>query len=316
MHETLRRIDLNLLLVFDALFRHRSVVAAANELSLSASACSHALSRLRGALDDELFVRYGSAMQPTVRAGHMASGVREALQMLTGSLGEAGPFKAATSRQTFVFAATDFTAFAVLPRLIAALERTAPHVRIRVVYSSERESLDELASGRVQFALGFTEHDAERPAGLDALDCFADDYVVAVRAKHPRIKKKLSLAHYLAERHVVVTPWSSEGSVIDAALLEQGHVRDVAVQLPSVMAAPFIVANSDMLLTLPRRAALQFADAASATALVLHATPFAAPPYRLNVFFHKRHASSPAHRWMREKLLTALNETPQDKSAR
>lgn len=70
MHDTLRRIDLNLLLVFDALFRHRSVVVAADELSLGASACSHALSRLRGALDDELFVRYGSAMQPTARGVH------------------------------------------------------------------------------------------------------------------------------------------------------------------------------------------------------------------------------------------------------
>ena len=306
MHDSLRRIDLNLLLVFDALFRQRSVVAAAEELSLSASACSHALSRLRSALGDELFVRHGNAMQPTAKAEQIASGIREALQTLTGSLGDFGAFDPSTSHQTFVFAATDFTAFALLPALIASLEREAPHIRVRVIYSTHRESLDDLASGRIHFSLGFADESGTGQTGLNALDCFdcfADDYVVAVRQGHPRIKKKLSLAQYLAERHVVVTPWQTEGSVIDAKLLAKGLVRTVAVQLPSVMAAPFIVANSELLITLPRRAALQLADAIP---LVIHPAPFNIPPYTLKVYFHKRHAQSQAHRWMREQMLGAL----------
>ncbi|WP_176059510.1 LysR substrate-binding domain-containing protein [Paraburkholderia sp. BCC1876] len=307
MHDSLRRIDLNLLLVFDALFRHRSVISAAEELCLSSSACSHALSRLRSALGDELFVRYGNGMQPTARAEQIASGVSEALRNLTGSLADFGPFVPSESSQTFVFAATDFTAFALLPPLIAALECDAPQLRVRVIYSTHRESLDDLASGRVQFALGFSEEDENAESGLESLDCPADDYVVAVRKGHPRIRKKLSLAQYLAERHVVVTPWNAEGSVVDGTLLKSGFVRDVAVQLPCVMAAPFIVANSQFLITLPRRVARQLANAIP---LTIYPAPFDIPRYVLKVFFHKRHAGSPAHRWMREQMVSALNALP------
>jgi len=307
MHDVLRRIDLNLLLVFDALFRHRAVVAAANELSLSASACSHALGRLRAALGDELFVRHGSGMQPTARAEQLAPGVRDALRALTATFGDIGPFAPATSTQEFVIAATDFTAFAVLPQLIPALEREAPHIRVRVVYSTRSESLDDLASGQIHFALGFADEDGAQQSSLESLDCFVDDYVVVVRSRHRRIRKKLSLAQYLAERHVVVVPWNSEGSVIDAALLRVGLTRNVAVRLPSVMAAPFIVAKSELLLTLPRRVALQLADAIP---LAIHPAPFVVPRYVLKILFHKRHSGSPAHRWIRAKMVDVLGTTP------
>ena len=307
MHDILRRVDLNLLLVFDALFRHRGVVSAADELSLSASACSHALGRLRTAFGDELFVRHGSGMQPTARAEQLAPGIREALQALTVTLGDIGPFVPSSSTQEFVLAATDFTAFAVLPQLIPALELEAPHVRIRVVYSTHRESLDDLASGQIHFALGFAGEDETQQTRLESLDCFVDDYVVVVRKGHRRIRKKLSLAQYLAERHVVVVPWNTEGSVIDGTLLREGLTRDVAVKLPSVMAAPFIVANSELLLTLPRRVALELADAIP---LVIHPAPFAIPRYVLKILFHRRHSDSPAHRWMREKMMDVLGATP------
>ncbi|SAL86261.1 LysR family transcriptional regulator [Caballeronia arvi] len=302
MHDLLRRLDLNLLLVFDALFRLRSVVAAADELALSSSACSHALSRLRDALADELFVRYGNGMQPTARAEQLAPGIQDALRTLSGALEDVGSFDPSTSHQLFTFAATDFTTFALLPSLIAALERCSSHVRVRVVYSTQRESIDELASGRVQFALGFSDEGADTQAGLESLDCFSDDYVVAFRQGHPRIGKKLSLKQYLAERHVVVTPWNTEGSVIDAALLRKGLERDVSVQLPSLMAAPFIVANSDHLITLPRGLVQQLA---AAVTLAFRPTPFDVPRYVLKAYFHRRHSASPAHRWMRQQLISA-----------
>ncbi|WP_198399392.1 LysR family transcriptional regulator [Caballeronia calidae] len=313
MHDLLRRVDLNLLLVFDALSRHRSVAAAADELALSSSACSHALSRLRDTLEDELFVRYGNGMQPTARAEQLAPGIEEALRTLTGALEDVGSFDPSTSHQLFTFAATDFTAFAMLPSLIAALERCAPHLRVRVVYSTHRESIDELASGRVQFALGFSDESEGAQAGLESLDCFADDYVVAFRQGHPRIGKKLSLEQYLAERHVVVTPWNTEGSVIDAALLRLGLERDVSVQLPSVMAAPFIVANSDHLITLPRRVVQQLA---AAVPITFRTTPFDVPRYVLKAYFHRRHSAALSHRWMRQQMLWASRVVSEETATR
>ncbi|MEX3993001.1 LysR family transcriptional regulator [Paraburkholderia sp. EG286A] len=305
MHAALRRLDLNLLLVFDALYRHRSVAAAADELALSASACSHALSRLRGTLGDDLFVRYGSAMQPTALADQISQAVADALRLLSDNLGSAGPFVPATSTQTFTLAATDFTAFALLPGLMARLQALAPDLRVNVVYSSHRDSLEDLAAGRAHFALSFADADSTSCEGVESLDCFTDEYVVAARKPHPRVSDSLSIEQYLHEKHVAVLPWTSSGSVIDAALMKSGYRRRVAVQLPSLMAAPFIVANTELLLTLPRRAAEQLSKA---TPLAIFPTPFESPGYTLRVYFHIRHAGIAAHAWMREQLIRALDE--------
>jgi DNA-binding transcriptional LysR family regulator len=305
MHDALRRLDLNLLLVFDALFRHRSVSAAADDLALSPSACSHALSRLRVAMSDELFLRYESAMQPTALAQEIAASVSQALALLSETMTSAAPFRPETSTQTFVFAATDFTAFALLPALVAKLERAAPHVCLKVVHATQRDSADDLAAGRIHFALGFADETSMPMEGVESLRCFVDDYVVVSRRGHPRIKRTLSLKQYLTERHVVVVPWSGGSSVIDTALARQGLSRDVAVQLPSVMSAPFIISSSDMLLTFPRRAARQLG---SAVPLTFHETPFDAPPYMLEISHHARHAHSASHRWMRDLMIAAFGK--------
>ena len=305
MHDLLRRLDLNLLLIFDALFRHRSVVAAADELSMSPSACSHALSRLRVAFSDELFVRYGSAMQPTIKAEQMADGIADALRILSNRLPNSGVFVPATSKQTFVFAATDYTAFALLPKLIPCIAQQAPNVCIKVVYSTRRDSIDELAAGRIHFALGFSDESGSMGDGdgLETLDFFSDEYVIAARQDHPRIEHELNLEQYLAERHIVVLPWSDEVSLIDVMLAKQGLKREVSVQLPSVMAAPFIVANSDLLITVPLRAAQQLIDAAP---LKVFSAPFHAPRFTLRALYHSRYGSMPGHRWMRDQMLLAL----------
>ncbi|QEY71017.1 LysR family transcriptional regulator [Pseudomonas denitrificans (nom. rej.)] len=305
VHANLRRLDLNLLLVFDALFRHRSVVTAADELAMSPSACSHALGRLRDTLGDELFVRAGSAMQPTAQAELMAEGIGEALALLAERLSSAAPFDPASTTQTFVFAATDYTSFTLLPGLVSRIEKLAPHLRIKVVYATQQDSLDDLREGRVHFALGVTHERSEGDA-LEAIECFSDDYVIVARKGHSRISGGLSLQQYLAERHVVVLPWSDAVGVIDAALARQGIQRDVAVQLPSLLAAPSLIAVSDYLLTLPRRVAQQLnADGA----LVLYPAPLELPRYSLRILYHPRHASRPAHRWLREQMLRALGDT-------
>lgn len=304
MHPNLRRLDLNLLLIFDALFRHRSVTAAADELAMSPSACSHALSRLRESLCDELFVRVGSTMQPTTQAELMAEGVASALGILSDRLTSAAPFSPETSTQTFLLAATDYTAYALLPTLLARLELLAPHVCIKVINATHQDSLNELREGRIHFALGVAHGPTTLPEGLETFDYLSDDYVVVARQGHSQGNEHLLLQHYLAQRHVVVLPWSDTSSVIDSALARAGLQRDVAVQLPSMMAAAFIVAQSDNLVTLPRLAALQLSKAVP---LNMYAVPFDVPRYTLRILHHVRHASTPGQRWMREQMLLMQN---------
>lgn len=303
MHFNLRRLDLNLLLVFDSLYRHRSVTAAAEELAMSPSACSHALSRLRQALSDELFVRYGSAMQPTIQAEQLSAAVDEALRLLSSGLGAAGSFTPSTSQKTFTFAASDATSLAVLPGLIARLEQLAPHLRLNVHSTSHRDSLDDLATGRTQFVLGFADEYSGSYEGVEALEGFADDYVVVASSAHANVHSGLTLEQYLSARHIAVIPWRDAGSVIDVALARQNLSRDVAVQVPGLGVAPLLVCGSRLLLTMPRRVAAQLCHD---TRFVVFETPFLSPTYTLKVLFHARSAGTAGHRWIREQLRVLL----------
>lgn len=299
MHSALRRLDFNLLLTFDSLYRHRTVTSAAEELSISASAFSHALSRLREGLNDALFIRHGNRMHPTQRADVLASAVSESLRILSDQLGQWEPFDPATSQRTFVFAATDYTAFALLPELIDTLQKVAPHVGLRVVYSDRKVSIEDLACGRIDFALGYSEEKDALPAGVDSEDWLTDDYIVIASQNHPRIKECPNLSEYLAERHAVITPWGENRGVVDHVLEGMGLKRRVVLQLPAVMIAPFIVAGSDLLMTIPRYAAETLQMAA---AIALYPAPFAIPPYTLKLYSHSKYARTDGHAWMSQQL--------------
>lgn len=299
MHHNLRLLDLNLLLVFDALYRHRNVTEAANELALSPSAFSHALARLRTSLNDPLFARQGSQMQPTPRAATLFPAISSTLATLNAELGQADRFHPATSSQTFTFAATDYTAAVFFPELIARLQAAAPGIRTRIVYSREYDALEELMTGRVNFAVGFEEEKVQPRRGLASLELFTDDYVVAVRKGHPLADKTLTPEIYLQLAHVVVSPWNEHHRPIDSYLSSRQISRRTVVELPSVMSAPFIVSRSDLAITLPRRGVHQLFDTRQ---LSLHTPPFPIPPYTLKVYYRPDSGQAKAQRWMLEQI--------------
>ena len=185
MHSDLRSLDLNLLVALDALLRRRSVIAAADELAMSPSALSHALARLRAALDDELFVRIGNAMQPTAHAERLAGPVSAALALLSNGLAQAGRFDPATSDRCFTLAATDYTTFAMLPALVAQVQDLAPRLRFQIVHAQSQDYAEDLASGRLDFALGYVEDMAEPAPGIESFDWLTDHYVVIASRDHP-----------------------------------------------------------------------------------------------------------------------------------
>ncbi|BBB62704.1 transcriptional regulator [Undibacterium sp. KW1] len=300
MHLDLRKLDLNLLLVFNALYQQRSVTAAAHELALSPSALSHALARLRTALGDELFVRLDNQMQPTLRADQIAEPISTALAQLSAGLSLRQRFDPATSQRNFVISASDYTAFAILPRLISRLQQVAPNITLRIINTSQKIAIAELAAGHIDFALGYDEERSPLPAGLEEFDWLQDDYVAIARQHHPHIKRKLTLKTYLQARHVVVTPWNESRGVIDYVLDGMALQRQVTVQLPNVLVAPFIIASSDLIMTLPRNAANTLAQAAG---IAIYPAPFAIPPYTLKVYSHSKYARSDAHLWLRGVMM-------------
>lgn len=295
MHSALRRLDLNLLPVFDAIYRHRSVSLAADELAMSTSALSHALTRLRNTLNDPLFYREGYRMCPTVYASQLAPSVASALGFLNRELTPAAAFLPATSTECFQIAITDFTAFSIFPALMHRLQHDAPGLRFELRYLPHSPALSELLAGEIDLALGFSApEDAEAPE-LEAIDWYRDEYVVISNAA----RQRLTLEDYLAARHLVVTPWNEKQGVLDLALQQQGYTRQVTIKTPSMLSAPFIVAESDLLLAIPRRAAERLCQAAAVRIFPL---PFTVPPFRVRIYSHKRSGKRAATDWLKAAL--------------
>ena len=129
----LQQIDMNLLILFDALYRHRSVSLAANEICLSQSAFSHGLTRLRKRLNDKLFIRINNIMEPTHRAKEIADKLSQALPLIYSALNENSVFDPKKDTYEFNFSATDYTEFSLMPKLIGLISKQAPNVKISVI---------------------------------------------------------------------------------------------------------------------------------------------------------------------------------------
>ncbi|WP_171966325.1 LysR family transcriptional regulator [Cronobacter sakazakii] len=298
MHPSLRRLDLNLLPVFDAIYRHRSVRKAADELAMSTSALSHALSRLRTTLNDPLFYREGHRMCPSVYATQLAPSIASALKFLNQELTPQPEFDPACSTECLQIAITDFTAFCIFPALMHRLQHDAPGLRFELRYLPHSPALNELLAGEMDLALGFSAPEDIRHPELDEIDWLADDYVVI---SNPR-RAQLTFEDYLAARHVVVTPWNEKQGVLDSQLEKMGYARHIALKTPSMLGAPFIVAESDLLMALPRFAAQKLLPA---TDIRIFELPFEVPSFEVKIYSHQRSGKRGATDWLK-RVLQAL----------
>jgi DNA-binding transcriptional LysR family regulator len=301
MHPALRRLDLNLLPIFDAIYRHRSVRLAADELAMSTSALSHALSRLRVTLNDPLFYREGHRMCPSVYASQLAPSIASALKFLNHELAPQPPFTPSTSTDRLQIAITDFTAFCIFPALMHKLQREAPGVQFDLIYLPHSPALTELLAGEVDLALGFSAPGDVRHPELEEIGWFEDEYVVISNTSRTR----LTLEDYLAARHLVVTPWNEKRGVVDLQLEQMGYTRQIAIKTPSMLSAPFIVAESDLLMAIPRFAAEKLS---TATDIQIFALPFEIPSFEVKIYSHQRSGQREVNNWLKAKLQILAKE--------
>lgn len=302
MHPALRRIDLNLLLMFDAVYRHRSVRLAAEELIISTSALSHALTRLRSALNDPLFYREGHRMCPSVYATQLAPSVSSALIFLNQQLSPQPDFTPAVSTDCLQIAITDFTAFCIFPPLMNRLQSVAPNLSFELRYLPHSPALTELLAGEVDLALGFNALNQHEHPDLEVINWQTDEYVVISNIDRPQ----LSFSDYLAARHLVVTPWNETQAVLDIELERLGHTRNIAIKTPSMLSAPFIVEQSDILMAIPKSAALKYIQTAR---LNIFPLPFTVPPFEVKIYSHIRSGKSGATHWLQKELKKIAVET-------
>src|SRR5690349_4124028 len=260
LHEIdLSRADLNLLVVFEAVMRERHVGRAAEKLHLSPSAVSHGLGRLRDMLGDPLFLRTPKGVQPSDRAVQLAEPIAEILARVRGVVASAEPFDPATSVRRFTIGAPDGASLVFLPPLFEHLRKAAPNLDISVRQllprSGEpspalawRDALADLEDRALDIAVIPSDI---VPARFLSRTLYEEDFVVAMRAKHP-FARGPSLKAYLAQRHLVVSQTGDEKGFVDRVLAERDLTRRVAVTAPNFMFALAMLAETDLIGVLPR----------------------------------------------------------------
>jgi DNA-binding transcriptional LysR family regulator len=244
----LSRADLNLLVLFEAIWEERRVIAAARRLNLSPSAASHGLSRLRRLLNDPLFIKHPKGVVPTERAGALAPQILDLLVRARGVIGGAARFDPQTSRRRFTIGAPDAILAVQLPPLVAALRRDAPGVALSVKGLMPMDLAGALDSRAIDVALYTME---EVPARFAARFLYEEDFVIAMRSGHS-LKRRPTLEAFCAASHIVVSTSGDPHGFIDMVLEEKGLARRVAMTAPSFIFALAMIAETDLVAALPR----------------------------------------------------------------
>jgi DNA-binding transcriptional LysR family regulator len=294
---SLRNFNLNLLLVFEAIMRERSVVGAAERVGLSQPAISHALNRLRRVAKDQLFIRTPAGMMPTPRAEQLAIPVRRALDELQVAL-EPETFIASAAERRFTIAVNNYAAVVLAGPIIADCRVLAPRIRLSLRPSGTLGLTELLERGELDLVISAVEAPADRFAAQVLME---DRYVAVMRRGHPAARGRLTLAAFAKLPHLVISSSGEDVGFVDAALVSRGKSRSVILETPYLSAGPVLV-QSDMVAVLGRQIAQEFRRAHP---IELKDLPFDAPKLRSIMLWHRRFDDQPAHRWLRATVASA-----------
>jgi DNA-binding transcriptional LysR family regulator len=296
-----RTLDLNLLRVFDSVMTEGSVTRAAEVLSLTQPAASHALKRLNEWVGEPLFTRAATGMKPTPRAVVLWPQVRLALQDLQGVLAP-GAFDPRQHRAEFRLAMTDAVAAALAPALVAAVEAEAALTDLRFLPLTTRDPQPllqaedaDLAIGHFPALLGALLAEGER-ATLRHRQLHRTDYVCVMRAGHPLAAGELTLDRYCAAHHVLVSVSGRAYAEVDEALALIGRRRRVLLTVNQYHTAAQVVLHTDLLTVLPQT----FVTASMPPGMVTHPLPVDIGPLTVEMVWLARRENDPPQRWLRD----------------
>ncbi len=296
-------LDLNLLRVFHHLMLRRSVSAAAESLGMSQPAVSGALKRLRGLLDDELFLRTGRGMQPTPLSEQLAEPVASAIETLRTALSQPTSFDPATAQRHFRLSLTDIGEIYFLPPLLARLNAVAPGVGITAVRNTQHSLREQMENGQVDAAIGLLPQLQGR---FFRQRLFRQPYVLALREDHPLARRKtMSVEDFRASEHVVVVASGTGHGEVDRVLERKKIARKVRLSVPHFVAVGHILEATDLIATLPERLAHRLVKPFGLRCLP---HPVKLPEASIDLFWHARQQRDPAHQWLRRTLFELFRD--------
>ncbi|HWM81127.1 MAG TPA: LysR family transcriptional regulator [Pseudolabrys sp.] len=296
-------LDLNLLRVFDAVYQTGSVTRAASLIGLSQPAISHALTRLRRSLKDPLFIRSPQGMLPSARADEIYDAIHRALSLVDNCVSNAG-FDPSREIRTFILGMNDISEVVFLPALMNHLKEVAPGIKIRTEHLSAEEVVDGLRSGAIDLAVGFL------PSSLDedfqAKILFEEHYVCMVNARHSVARRRrLNKRDFLQSAHAVVGTENS-GHVLAENLLTQLRLEGrIVLRVPHFLTIPLIVAQNDLIVTVPSRLGLAISTHVDVRLLPY---PEKIPSFPVSICWHAREEINPENRWLRETFVSLFRD--------
>lgn len=294
MANTLRRLDLNLLVTLDALLVEQNVTRAAGRLHLSQSAVSVQLARLREFFGDPLFLPGPRGMRPTARADALREPLQQALAALTQAIVSPSPFDAQIATQTWRVAAFDYGELTIVLPALARLRALAPETRLAVVQCPAGQVARKAENAEIDLAFLAA---AEAPPGLHARPLFTERYVLAGRSDHPKLKRRPTLAQFCKLEHAIVSPdGGGFQGVTDIALSGQGMERRVVLSVPHFLFLVTVLKHTDMVALVPSRLA------AGDASLRVVEPPLEVPGFEMVMVWPERVHRDPAHQWLRELI--------------
>jgi DNA-binding transcriptional LysR family regulator len=294
---SLRSFDLNLLVLFDALYRERQLSSAAAALGLSQPAASQALSRLRDSMGDPLFVRRGRGMEPTPLAEDLAPTVRDALRALEQKLVTMTTFDPGQSTREFTLGLGEIGETFFFPSFLAPVTRAAPGVRLRSVTTQNTDVQSAVARGDVDLAFDFEP--ANQPNLRHA--ALGDEAIVVIaRRGHPRVAGSVTVESYLAEPRVRIEMpderWKRLLSAIGVPFPEGAGLGTFVGTVSQIASVPAVVAETDALALVPRSVAMLPGFAGMIQVI---APPLPLAPLPVFAIWHESADADPGHAWLR-----------------
>jgi DNA-binding transcriptional LysR family regulator len=295
----LKGLDLNLLIIFEAVYSSGNISQAAKSLGMSQPTISNALGRLRDTLDDQLFVREGRGVKPTPKAVTMIGPIREALQMIEGGVSGDEGFDPTSSQRHFRIVAMDSIEAFIAPHLIK-LVQDHQSVTIENLPIISTPMVDGLNDGSLDLVLANFLN--------ESLDCTCQPLLtpslcIITRKDHGKIDGKFTQEHFESLSHVALVPKLRALSRLEEGLRAQNITRHIVYSVTKFWAFPHIVANTDLVGIVPTAFAH---ETAKTYPLTIHPLPFEYPPEKLYMTWKTSRTNDPGHRWLREEITKAL----------
>ncbi len=293
----LRRLDLTVLLIFLGLMRHRKAATVAADLGLTNSSISHALNRLRDVFEDALFLRRPHGLEPTAFAEAIEPSIRRAVENVETALAGPPEFDPQTTKAHIRLSTRDHEIATVLPPLIARATQAAPGLTVSIATEDQATSLARLKDGTTDIAVGYF---ADPGPSFSSKPLISEHYLVTACAGHALFSKdEVDLKTFCGAEHLLVSRNETMRGIVDDTLAELGFARRVRVSVPQFLAAFAILAETDLVATLPRtlverhakRFGLGFAE-----------PPIAIRSFTVSTVTHRRDAANPAIQWVLDQI--------------